>query len=202
MNKIEVDEGQFLATRKTVELLNKMLAHPEARRKVLEAHKTIDPNVVIPEIDARKPVDDAVKSLESKFEKFMSDFQSNEAKKQQEAERNAFVSRFEQGRSRLREQYGVTDDGLKKIEELMQQHNIVDHDIAHAAFTRMYPEPEPAPPTPNFGFNGLFGDVSKNPDEFIKSMHASKGNDEAALDRRIHEILTDVRQQNRPQGRR
>lgn len=195
MPTIEVDENAFVNNQRLVGLVQKMLANPKARQKVLEAHKEVDPNVVIPEIDARKPVEDALSVVTKKMDDFIAEHRAEKAKEREDAQRNEFVSKFERGRQSLREQ-GVTDDGLKAVEDLMAKAGIVDHEIGWAAFSKLNPEPEPAPPAPNFGFGGIFSDVSKNPDEFIKAMHASRGNDEAALDRRIHEVLMETRQKN------
>jgi len=195
MAMIEVDENEFTNNKKLVGLVQSMLKNPESRKRVLEAHKIVDPTVVIPEIDAAKPVEAAVAAVEKRFTDFIAAQEADRKKEREEAQRNEFVSKFEGGRQRLRES-GVTDEGLKKVEELMAAHGIVDHDIGWAAFSKLNPEPEPAPPAPNFGFGGIFADNSKNPDEFLKAMHASRGNDEAALDRRIHEVLMETRQQN------
>jgi len=193
MATIEVDEAAFLKNQQLAGLVNKMLATPGSRRRVLEAHKIVDPNVVIPELDAAKPVEDAVTAMNKRMEDFMAAQEKQRADDKAEKAKNEFVTKFESGRAHLRSEYGVTDEGLKKVEDLMTQAGIVDHEIGYAAFSKLNPEPEPAPPAPNSGFRGLFGDVSKNPDEFIKSMHASKGNDEGALDKHIHDILQDVR---------
>ena len=193
MPMVEVDEAEFLRAKQTRDLLGKMLANPEARRKVLEAHKTIDPNMVIPELDAAKPVQEGLAAIQ----KQMSDFIDAQTKAQKErddaAKKDKFVSDFEKGRAMLRSTYGVTDEGLIKVEELMTKAGIVDHEIGFAAFTQLNPEPAPVPPSPNFGFGGIFNVDAKNPDEFLKAMHASKGNDNAALDKHIHEIIQDVR---------
>lgn len=196
MGMIGVDENAFHNNAKLVGLVQKMLAHPEARKKVLEAHKAIDPNVVIPEIDAKKPVEDALTAVTKQMNDFMAEQRAERQKEKDEANRNAFVSRFEGGRNSLRDQ-GVTDEGLKAVEDLMAKAGIVDHEIGWAAFSKLNPEPEPAPPAPNFGFGGVLTDAAgKSPDEFIKAMHASRGTDSAALDKRIHEVLQDVRKQN------
>lgn len=192
---IEVDENAFANSQRLTALVQKMLSHPEARKKVLAAQKDIDPNVVIPEIDARKPVEEGLAAIQKEMRDFMEAQKAEKEKERDEARKNQFITEFERGRQMLREA-GVTDEGLKKVEELMTRAGIVDHEIGWAAFSKLNPEPEPAPPAPNFGFGGIFSDVSKNPDEFIKSMHASRGNDEAALDKRIHEVLTEERQRH------
>ena len=196
MPMIEVDENQFHNDRKVVELVQKMLAKPSARRKVLEAHKDIDPNVAIPEIDAAEPVKAAVEAATKQMSDFIAEQRKRDAERDEEAKKREFIGKFEQGRDLLRG-YGVTAEGLAKVEELMTSAGIVDHEIGYAAFSKLNPEPEPAPPAPNFGFGGIFN-ADKNPDEFIKSMHASKGNDESAMDKHIHEILQDVRKTSAP----
>lgn len=202
MPMIEVDENAFHNNAKLVGLVQQMLKNPTARRKVLEAHKTIDPNVVIPELDAAKPVEDAVSAVTKRMEDFMAKVEVDREKEKSDAQRNAFVSKFEGGRNSLRDQ-GVTDEGLKAVEDLMAKAGIVDHEIGWAAFSKLNPEPEPAPPAPNFGLGGVFTDAAgKSPDEFIKSMHASRGTDSVALDKRIHEVLQDVRKQNAPTPQR
>lgn len=196
MPTIEIDEAVFQQNRELAARVQAMLKHPKAREKVLSAYKDIDPNAVIPEIDAKKPIEDAIGQINQKFDSFIKEQKEERAKEREEAARQEFLSKFESGRNYLRDNYGVTPEGLGKIEELMTEAGIVDHEIGYAAFTKLNPEPEPAPPAPNFGFGGVFNSAGKSPDEFLKSMHASRGLDEAALDKRIHDVLTDVRQQN------
>lgn len=196
MPTIEVDEAAFQSNQALAKRVQAMLAHPEARKKVLSAYKDIDPNAVIPEIDAKKPVEEAISQISEKFDKFVEEQKAERAKEREEAQRNEVALKFNAGRAKLRDQYGVTEEGLKKVEELMASAGIIDHEIAYAAFSKLNPEPEPAPPSPNFGFRQIFGDQSKNPDEFLKAMHASRGGDEAALDKRIYEVLQETRQQN------
>lgn len=195
MALIEVDENEFHNNKKLVNLVQSMLKNPESRKRVLEAHKIVEPGVSIPEIDARAPVEAAVAAVEKRFTDFVATQEAERKKEREEAQKNDFVAKFESGRNRLRDA-GYTDEGIKKVEDLMSSAGIVDHVIGEAAFSKLNPEPEPAPPAPNFGFGGIFSDNSKNPDEFLKSMHASRGNDEAALDKRIYEVLQETRQQN------
>jgi hypothetical protein len=201
MAKVEIDEAEFINNRKLVGVVQKMLAHPEARKKVLSAQKDIDPNVVIPEIDARAPVDAAIGELSKTVTDFIASQKAEREKDKKDRETIELATKFDTGRASLRNM-GVTDEGLKAVEDLMAKHGIIDHEIGWAAFSKLNPEPDPVPPAPGFGFGGVLGDVSKNPDEYIKSLHASKGNDEAALDKRIHEVLTEVRQQNGQQPQR
>lgn len=194
MAMIEIDENQFAASQKLVNTVKQMLGNPKSRTKVLEAYKEIEPNHPIPEIDNKRATDDAVEAVRKELADFRKSEDERRAKEKDENEKNAFVSKFESGRRHLRDDYGVTDEGLKKIEELMTQAGIVDHEIGHAAFTKLYPEPEPLPPAPGLSFQNLLsGETVKN-DEFLKAMHASKGQDEGALDRQIHKVLSEVRQ--------
>src|SRR5215469_17452183 len=84
MPNIEVDETEFLNNRKLSELVGKMLKNPEARRRVLEAQKIIDPNTVIPEIDSAKPVHDAVTALGDKFDKALAEIREERTKEKEE----------------------------------------------------------------------------------------------------------------------
>lgn len=196
MATIEIDEAELLRNRNQVAAIQKMLANPKARANFLAAYKETFPDAVVPEIDAKKPVEDALAGINDKIDKFIESQKADREKEREEARKNEFITRFEAGRERLRSEFGLTQEGLAKVEELMTKAGIVDHEIGYAAFSKLNPEPEPAPPAPNFGFGGIFGDPAKNPDEFLKAMHASKGMDEAALDKRIHEVLTETRQQN------
>lgn len=193
MPMIEVDETEFLKGKQTRALLEKMLTNPAARRKVLEAHKTVDPNVVIPELDAAKPVQEGMEAIQKQMSDFITAQEKREQDRVEADKKNKFLSEVEKGRAMLRGTYGVTDEGMTKVEELMTKAGIVDHEIGYAAFTALHPEPAPVPPAPNFGFGGIFQDPSKQPDEFLKAMHASRGNDNNALDKHIHEIIQDVR---------
>src|SRR5574337_1263076 len=63
MPKIEVEESDFLSGKAVVDVVAKMMSNPAARRKVQEARKLVDPNAVIPEIDAAKPYEEKLDAL-------------------------------------------------------------------------------------------------------------------------------------------
>lgn len=190
MAKIEIEESEFHDNQKLKETVGKMLKHPDARRLVLQAQKTIDPNANIPEIDAAKPVLDAVGAIQKEFADFRKEITDQRTKDEHDNRLTALKDRMEAGRSRLR-QMGVTDEGLKGVEALMEERGIIDHDIAWTYFEKMNPSPTPVE-TAGHMFN-LFEAPGDNADENMKKLLATKGEDDLTLNKMIAGALTDVR---------
>jgi|SRR5215469_7155457 len=193
MPNIEVDETEFLNNRKLSELVGKMLKNPEARRRVLEAQKIIDPNTVIPEIDSAKPVHDAVTALGDKFDKALAEIREERTKEKEEKRLEELKGQWRSGQQFLRE-HGYNEEGIKKVEELMEARGIASHEDAAKIFEFDNPPPPPSTPAGSGSFN-LF-DVQDKTDDF-KELLQSKGNSESVLRKMTDAAIAEVRGQRR-----
>lgn len=190
MPKIEVEEADLLASRQLSTLVGKMMQNPKARRKVLEARKEVEPEAVIPELDAARPVESAVAEVSAKFDKFVEAQEKRDAEREAEAKRRAFQDEWNEKREGLRAS-GYTDAGITAIEKLAEEKGIPDLEVAAAYFDRLNP---PAMPVQSSGL-GMFGigEPQKDDSGLVKKLMDSKGEDEGALRELIGEALTEVR---------
>ena len=210
MAKVEIDESELLASQATIRAVNGMLANPAARKLLLQARKTADPNAVIPEIDAAAPVTARLDEIQQQLlagktaaaEELAAIKAEREAEKlaraeQAEADRQAKLVRdFEEGWQRQKaalRQDGWRDEGIAEVVAHAEKHGIADLEIAAAHWEKLHPPAEPVQPnsTGSWGFM----DNIPDDDKFVKAMIASKGEDEGALNAEINASLRDFRAQ-------
>lgn len=163
MATIEIDENELAQYKALSGEITKAMANPEARRKVQEALKITDPNRVIPELDAAKPLQEALNKVDERIslldKKLLEDAAAREA-----AEKvTALKAKWESGRAELRAE-GYTEDGIKKIEELMEKEGIANHKAGAAYFDRLNPPEIPVAPQDS-GFDMLTKPFTQGEDE-------------------------------------
>lgn len=183
----EIDETQLANYRNLSDLMGKMMADPNARKLVQQAHKAINPNVVIPEIDATKPIMEEIGKVREELaaEKKA---REDETTKRVEAERRAELNgKWGQGQGRLREQ-GYTAEGIGAIEKIMEERGIVDHEVAAAYFDRLNP---PTTPVASSGNRFDIFSPEQRSDENIKMLFDGKV--DSFLNTTINQALKDVR---------
>lgn len=188
---VEVDESQFLNSQKVVKTMAALLQNPQARRKVLEAHKIIDPNTPIPELDAAAPIESEMKALRAEMEKDRKDRADERAKEDGERKLAQLNADVESGLAKLRAN-GVTDEGIAGVKKLMEEKGILDPEIAWAYFDKLHPPQEPVSPK-GFGSWSFFDVPSDGGDEKIKKLIESRGDNESVLNAMVNEALTDSR---------
>lgn len=187
---IEIDETELSGLKSLQATVQKWMANPAARRKVLEAQKALDPNIVIPELDAAKPLEAALSEMDKKLSA-LDERLSKDADERAKAKTiSELTSCWEKGRGELRTQ-GYTDEGLTKIEKLMEERGIADHDAGAALFDRLNPPEVPIAPQ-NSGFDVLMNNFASNgTDE--SSRKALFDNPDAWLNGEISRTLGEAR---------
>lgn len=189
MANIEVDEVEYKSMQQVVGAVQKMLANPAARKKVLEAQKDINPNAVIPELDATRPFQEAI----SRVEKGLEDIKKSQEEARAEAEKKeklaALTHAWEEGRVKARSA-GYTKEGLESLEKFMEEKGIADFDVAMAAFEKLNPPAEQVAPAGN-RFD-VFGQMREGNDT-LKALLDSRGEDAHAIGKLIHQTLSEVR---------
>lgn len=187
---IEVDEEAFLRSEQLRSTVEKMLAHPKARRKILEARKEFEPNAVIPELDNAKPVEDAVSTITKQFEDFKKSQEEKETKAEQDKKFGDLNARFASGRAALKKQKW-TEEGIKALEELMEKNGIVDHEIGVAYFEKLHPPQTPVTPSGSGAWN--FMEVPTDGADDIKKLIETKGENEPLLRKMTADAINEVR---------
>jgi hypothetical protein len=123
-----------------------ILADPELKESGWELFKKKFPNVPIPELDAikagRKPIVDAVEAIQKKFDDYVAAQEKRESERAEREKETTVKSTIASARRRLKSE-GWDDDGLEKIEALMQERQIGDYDVAAAYVRSQIPTPSP-----------------------------------------------------------
>ena len=192
---VEVDEEDLVRSEQLRNTLGAIMRNPKAKLLAQQAHKLVDPNAITPELDAATAQNDSISGAEKKINEFIAAQEKRDADKA-EADRLAKLnSDFESGRRSLKSQKW-TDDGIKKLEEFMEQKGILDHEIAAAAFEKLHPPPTPVTPGGSGSWNFL--DLpTEGADADLQKLIESKGENSALIDKMAHEAINEVRGQSR-----
>ena len=68
MALVEVDETELAAHRQVTATMNKLLNNPKTRRQILQAQKDLNPELVIPELEATVAVQGEVSKLAERLD--------------------------------------------------------------------------------------------------------------------------------------
>jgi len=190
----EVDEQEYLASVGVVQAVQSMLKHPEARKLVLKAQKTVNPNAVIPEIDAAAPLANELAGVTKRLDDIAASIAADKAARDAEAKVNEFATAWGKQKAKLRDA-GYYDDAIEAIEKLAQERGIPDLEAAAALHEKLHPPASPASPS-GFG-TWNFLEPTEKEGEFTKKLLETKGDDDGALRSEINKALADVRGQRR-----
>lgn len=156
MALIEVEDTELQALKQRLAaaepskvLLDKMGSVPKTRAQLLQLMKEINPNMAIPELDAAKPIYDALSEERAKreaLEKKIADREADEAKRKQEAQTEEMMAK---GQKYLRSQ-GCTDEGIAAVEKFMADRGLIDYEAGFALWEQKQPKEESVEPS-NFG---------------------------------------------------
>jgi hypothetical protein len=143
MAQVEIDEAELVGLRQLHGVFNKMMnSNPKARKLVLQAQKLVNPDAAIPEIDASNEVMDEVQKLRTEMGEFMGKIKEKETEAEKATRLASLESKWNEGRAQLRAE-GYNEDGIKKIEDLMEKETIPNHRAAAAYFEKLNPQPDP-----------------------------------------------------------
>lgn len=170
MALIEVDGDEYArlvnelqTARPSKALLDKLGSNAGTRRKVLELYKQVDPNVVIPEIDAASPILDEVKQTRDAMAAMQKKLDDRDAAEARALRERAVQDSITAGHDKLRSA-GWTDEGITNVEKLMQERSLTDYEAAAALYERAQPKDEPILPS-DFGRSwDLFAPPADNDD--------------------------------------
>lgn len=190
MAKIEIEEGDLLAKNNVVQAMQELLGNAQARDLVLRARKIVKPDAVIPELDARAPVEAALAQVNETLAKLQKDRADEIAANEAEKKTRKFAQAWDDQKAGLRAQ-GYTDEGIARIEEHAAKEGIPSLRAAAADFDRLNP---PATVSATTSYDVL-SYVQSPPadDEPMKALMESKGEDNGALNTLIRNALTESR---------
>lgn len=187
MALVEMDEAEVLNLRKIAGTVQKMLANPETRGRILEAQKILNPDAIIPEIDATKPLRAEIAKASQSVEDLKKVIADEKAERAQERVMEKLKSKWDEGRAVARKA-GYTADGLEALEKYMEEKGVADHEIAMASFEKLHPPEAPVDTTSN-RFDA-FTTMPKDGDDMKLLL---SGNDREFTAKRIKETLSNIR---------
>ena len=190
MPVVEIDETELLQNRQLRAMVEALGKNPRTARKFAELVKEHNPNA---KIDVPPP--DPLEERLTKFEQSMNDRLKSWDEEKATTERNQKIAqitkRRDDGFAELRTQRW-TDDGLKKVEELMEREGILDPLVAAAYIEKSNPLPEPVTPNSTGSWNFL-ETPAVDADANIKALLETRGDSEQIADRMVREALTEFR---------
>jgi hypothetical protein len=140
-----IDRSAELApTAQAAAAWQKIVNGAETRSDALRLFKKAFPDIPVPEIDARAPVDDAIAALRQEFNDYKAGVEKERedaATKRREADAIDTVSK---GRSWLRREKRLDDEAVGAVETMMQELGIPHYDVA---FSHWHAQQPPAPET-------------------------------------------------------
>jgi hypothetical protein len=189
---IEVDEEEYLSSKKLRDTVATWMKNPAARRKLLEANKAADPKAEIPELDQPDPIEAKVTPVLDELKAIRKELAEDKAKREQDEKLNALTSKIESGFRTLRSEHGLTAEGEQQIRKVMEEEGITNVAVAWNHFNAMHPPATPV--TPGIGgWNFLEPEKEAADADYIDKLFKSKGeNDQLALNQ-SRSVLSEMR---------
>ena len=189
MARIEVDEADFAASAGITRVVQQIMAHPEARKMLMKARKTVDPSVAIPELDAAEPVNAAVDELRKELSAWREETAAEKQKAAEESAIRSFQQKWATQEAELRAR-GWRRDGIDLVKKFAEDNGITDLTIAADAWEKRNPPADPV--VSGNGMWGFMGEPDKE-DTFVADMMKAGGNDDRRLDQEIRAAIADAR---------
>lgn len=187
MPMIELDETEVIALRNNSNLLSKALANPKAREQVLRGLKAANPDLPIPELDAREPVTEALGEMTKTLADMRKEIADDKAAREQEKSLAKMQNQWGEGRSKVAKQ-GYAGESLEALEKFMEEKGVADHEVAAAAFEKMHPQAKPV--ENNSGKFDFFARKIDDNDALQKKLW---NNDPSFVDDATTQILREMR---------
>ncbi len=176
MAKIEIEESELANLKAVNTFVEAGLKNPKTRTQLLGVQKTLNPEAVIPELDAAEGVMKSVNAISERLDGFMKKLDERDTQSEETRRTNALQEKMTKGQQYLRDS-GYGDDGVKKIEELMLQEGISSYAAGMAYFERLNPPPKPSNGSSS-RWPAPIGDIA-SPDN--KALWESQGDDDTWL---------------------
>ena len=190
MAKVEIDEEELVRSQKLRDTVAKIWANPKTRVQLQALHKEVDPQAVTPDLDQQQPINEAIAGIQKTVNDFITESKKDKDERNNKDTLDALNSKVSSGLATLRRQ-GWTDEGIKGVEKLMQDHGIVDPEIAASHYEKLHPPQQPVTP----GGTGSWNFMEPPPDDQadLKKLMETKGESEPLLSKMVRDTLADVR---------
>jgi predicted amidohydrolase YtcJ len=177
---VELDEAEYNRMVALQGVASKIVANPNARKMLEQAHKLVEPNAPTPMLDAEAAHLAPIKETETRLTAEIAALKKEREDEKREATLKAIAERQTAGLAKLRRD-GYTDEGVAAVQKLMEDKGLLDVDDAVAIFERANPPQLPA--NPGGGITGErwnFADTNADSDKDIAALISGKGDGSAA----------------------
>lgn len=191
MPKIEVEESELAALQRVNKFAESALGNPKTRADMLRIQKTLNPDAVIPELDATDNVMKVVSGVEQKVDALMKKLDERDTKTEEDRRNHTLASKMQAGQEFLAKK-GYNADGIKKVEDLMLAENIGSYAAGLALFEQMNPPAAPSDSSRTSRFGASFDDDFQKADDY-KALWESQGQDENWLQQSLATVRKEFR---------
>jgi len=191
MPVVEVDESEFLRSKKARDFVETLWANPKARRKMLEAQREVKPDdPMVKELERPDPIEERFTALSKKIEDQEKLISDQKAAAEQDEKLRVLRKERDDGFDKLRRE-GWTDKGLEGVEEIMTKKGVLDPLDAAAIWEKANPPQSPLAPNHTGSWNFL--EPSGGDTDDLKKLIDAKGESNPLLDKIISDAINDVR---------
>jgi hypothetical protein len=194
MAKIEIDESEYNRLAALGAVASRIIKNPAALRRLEEAHKLVEPNAPTPALDAYAQQNEPLNAAKTELAEQIKALREEREAEKRDASLRDLASKQERAFAKLKNEHRYTDEGVKAVRELMEAKGLLDVDDAVAIFERTHPPQLPA--TPGGGMTGQSWGFVENNDEAdkdIQALIATRGDNDAIVERMAHRALNDFR---------
>ncbi len=194
MPTVEIDETELLQNRQLRGMIEALGKNPRTAREFAKLVKEVNPDAKI-NVPPPDPLEERVAKLADELAEERKARAEDKAMSEKDRKLAQIAHDRDVGFAQLRQQRW-TDDGLKKVEELMEQKGILDPLIAAAYIEKQNPLPEPVTPNASGSWNFLEPQAI-DADANIKALLDSKGENDMVADKIALTALSELRGQQR-----
>jgi hypothetical protein len=193
---IEIDENQFAAMQRVVEVAAALEGNPETKFQFFELAKKAKPDLRIPEMEVKAAADAQIGTLHKKID----DFITAQAARDEEAKKQATVDTFTLAWNKQKQFYidqGAYPDAIAEVEKFAHANGISNFDAAVALWEKQNP------PSLKSGRATLFtnfddkSDDAKFKQELFASAARNHSVNENLVTNHAEKVLQEVRSSNR-----
>ena len=172
MANVEFDEVELQRLQKQDRTVHALMANPQAKKKIFEAYKVVEPNARIPELEMEEAAKAPVMQLEKTVKELQEQIAADKSEREKQLKLDALTGNMERGFTKLRRD-GWLDDGIDNVRKLMDEKGILDPEDAAAIYLAKHPPQAPATPSGTGSWN-FMEPAADDGDSYTKALMSSK----------------------------
>ena len=172
MANVEFDEVELQRLQKQDRTVHALMSNPQAKKKIFEAYKVVEPNARIPELEMEEAAKAPVMQLEKTVKELQDQIAADKAEREKQLKLDSLNGSMERGFAKLRRD-GWLDDGIENVRKLMDEKGILDPEDAAAIYLAKHPPQAPATPSGTGSWN-FMEPPADDGDSYTKALMSSK----------------------------